>query len=196
MQNPFRPLILALAVACVAPAFAGTGDDDWDSHWDWHSRSDFAWQVQADGPAKDLGRALDNRIGMGLGMQWTRYRDHGFANRTRLEWNVFPEGNAVGLGEVKTKASNYVLSFDRLYHFTGESRGLYILGGLGAVRWNVDRTPAAGTLPSTRTTKLAFTAGAGFRFNKTLSAEARYLVSSVDHTYDGNVLQASLGMRF
>jgi hypothetical protein len=196
MRNPFRLLIPVLAALCVAPAFAGSGDDDWDSRWDWHSRSDFAWQVQVDSPAKDLGRALDNRVGLGLGMQWTRYRDHGFANRTRLEWNVFPEGNPVGLGGVKTKANNYVLSFDRLYHLSGESRGLYILGGLGAVRWNVDRTIPNGEVPSTRTTKLAITAGAGFRFNKALSAEARYLVSSVNRTYDGNVLQASVGMRF
>jgi len=43
---------------------------------------------------------------------------------------------------------------------------------------------------------MSWPSGAGYRFNRALSAEARYLVSSVDRTYDGNVLQASVGMRF
>ena len=195
MQKLFRNLILVLAAASVAPAFASAKEDD-DEHWRWHSNTEFAWQVQMDAPALDLGRELDSRIGLGLGMQWNHFQSNGFASRTRLEWNVFPEGNPVGAAGLKTKASNYVLSFDRLYHFKGESKGLYVLGGRGAVRWFMDQTPAGAPTQSTHTTKLAVTGGLGYRFGKAFALEARYLVSSVNHTYDGNVMQASAGMRF
>jgi hypothetical protein len=219
MSLPLQNLAFLLVAACALPAFAQeakpaapeektvtTGKNECQdckdykagrTHWHHHyCQSDFAWQVQADFPTKDLGRALDNRVGLGLGMQWSHYRSAGVAHRTRLEWNVFPEGNAVGPDAVKTKASNYVLSFDRLYHFSGENQGFYILGGLGGVRWFLDHTEGANPTQSSHTTKLAITAGAGYRFNRAVSAEARYLVSSVDRTFDGNVLQGSVSMRF
>ena len=226
MPALYRTLLLTLAAACcVAPGFADTPreaapasakedakacskdctkdcsredarDDARNYRIRWNHSSDFAWQVQLDSPAKNLGRTLDERTGMGLGMQWTRYRSNGFANRTRLEWNVFPQGNPVGVGGVATKASNYVLSFDRLYHVSGEDRGAYLLAGLGAVRWFMAETPAAGAATNFHTTKLAVTGGAGYRFNRSVSAEARYLVSTVNTTYDGNVVQGVVGMRF
>ncbi len=195
MHAALRPLLFILCAATL-PAAAEDAPESKKCLWHWHHKSEFAWQVQANFPSKDLGRALDSRTGLGLGMQWTRDRGHGITNRTRLEWNVFPEGNPVGTDAIKTKASNYVLSFDRLYHFSGEDRGVYILGGLGAVRWFLDRTPVDGPRASSHTTKLAVTAGAGFRFNHAVAAEARYMVSTIDRTYDGNVLQASVSMRF
>jgi opacity protein-like surface antigen len=197
MRALFRTSLLVLTSACLAPAFADEARDDArDCRVDWHSSSDFAWQVQVDAPVKDLGRALDQRTGLGLGMQWTSYRSGGAANRTRLEWNVFPEGNPVGTAAVATKASNYVLSFDRLYHVSGTRAGVYVVAGLGAVRWFTDQTPGANPTVSTHTTKLAVTAGAGYRFNRAVSLEARYLVSSVNRTFDGNVAQGVLSMRF
>jgi len=197
MRLVLRQLILVLCAASVAPGFADEGSKDTkDCRHHWRSDSDFAWQVQVDVPAKDLGRALDQRTGMGLGMQWTHQRGNGVANRTRLEWNVFPEGNPVGDGALKTRASNIVLSFDRLYHLAGTAKGAYVFGGLGGVRWSLDRTPGTAPGVSSHTTKLAATAGAGYRFNRAFSAEARYLVSSVDRTFDGNVMQAGFSMRF
>jgi len=197
MQRPFGKLIFVLAALCALPGFAGEPkDSDWDGDWHWRSHSDFAWQVQANLPARDLGRALDNRTGLGLGMQWTTNRSHGAANRTRLEWNVFSESNPVGDVALKTKATNIVFSFDRLYHFSGEAKGLYVLGGLGAVRWNVDQTPGANPTHSMHTTKLAVTAGAGYRFNRSVAAETRYMVSSIQKAYDGNVAQAGISIRF
>ena len=172
-------------------------DDQETRHvFHWHHHSDFAWQAQLDTPVTALGRAMDNRNGAGLGMQWTTYHSHGGATRTRLEWNVFPEGNAVGAAAVKTKASNYILSFDHLYFLSGQETGVYVMGGLGVVRWFTEQT--VGTLPAaaTHTTKLAVSAGLGLWFNRAWSAEARYLVSSMDRPYDGNVVQTSLSVRF
>jgi len=198
MRSLFRDLArVLLASTCVLPGFAQDAHDDRDDcRINWHSSSDFAWQVQVNTPVTALGRALDERTGLGLGMQWTRNRANGVSNRTRLEWNVFPEGNPVGAAGTTTKASNYVLSFDRLYHFSGEAKGVYLLGGLGAVRWFTDQTPALNPTVSTHTTKLAVTGGAGYRFNRGVAAEARYVVSSVDRTYDGNVVQLVSSMRF
>jgi hypothetical protein len=195
MHSVLRKTLLILSAALALPALAG--EDTKEStkcRWSWRSDSVFAWQAQLDLPAKDLGRALDHRTGLGLGMQWTRFRDGGAANRTRLEWNVFPEGNPVD--GLKTKASNYVLSFDRLYHFSGKNQGAYILGGLGAVRWFLAQTPEGGTAQSMHTTKLAVTAGAGYRFTRSVTAEGRYMLSSVERTFDGNVVQAGVSMRF
>lgn len=189
-----RPLTLTLLLASTAlPALAWEGDDSWHR---WRHDSEFAWQVQVDQPAKDLGRALDERVGLGLGAQWTTYRADGFANRFRLEWNVFPKGDAAGPRALQSDASNYVASFDRLWHVAGENRGFYVLGGLGAVRWFMSQGPEGGPRASWHATKLAVTGGCGYRFNPHLSAEARYLVSSFNGTFDGNVLQGSLGMRF
>ena len=200
MRNPLPATLLLLAAACAGPGFAEDPGEEarprCEHHFYQPFHSDFAWQVQANLPVKDMGQALDNRTGLGLGVQWTRNGTNGVAHRTRLEWNVFPEGNAVGPDALKTKASNYVLSFDRLYHFSGRPQGFYVLGGLGAVRWFVDRTPGETATRSFHTTKLAVTAGAGYRFNRAVSAEARYLVSTVEKTYDGNVFQGCLSMRF
>ena len=197
MSPLFRSLLLALAAACVLPGSADeTRDEARDDRSEWHSVSDFAWQVQVDAPVTGFGRALDARTGLGLGMQWTSYRSGGGANRTRLEWNVFPEGNPVGASGVATKASNYVLSFDRLYHFSGTRSGAYVLAGLGAVRWFTDQTVGASPTVSTHTTKLAVTAGAGYRFTRAFSMEARYQVSSLNSTFDGNVVQGVFSMRF
>ena len=89
-----------------------------------------------------------------------------------------------------------MLSFDRLYHFSGETKGCYVLAGLGAVRWFQDRTVGLNPTLSSHTTKLAVTAGAGYRFTTCFSAEARYLLSSVDKSLDGNMLQLGLNLRF
>lgn len=165
-------------------------------HWRWKHDSVFAWQAQLDLPAKDFGRALDQRTGLGLGMQWTHFRDNGTAHRTRLEWNVFQEGNPVGPLGLKTRASNYLLSFDRLHHFSGKDEGVYLLGGLGAVRWFVEQTPAANPSYRFHTTKLAVTGGLGYRFSRAAAVEARYLISSIDRDFDGNVAQVGVSMRF
>lgn len=206
MHALFRPLLLILAAACAAPSFAEDApkpeeprrEDRHHCHHEWHWKRDsvFAWQVQLNVPAKDFGRAMDQRTGAGLGMQWTHFRDNGSAHRTRLEWNVFQEGNPAGPLGIKTKASNYILSFDRLHHFSGKDKGVYILGGLGAVRWFVDQTPAGDPTYRFHTTKLAVTGGLGYRFSRAAAVEGRYLVSSINRDFDGNMVQLGVSMRF
>jgi hypothetical protein len=190
-----RPTILLLLLCAAAlPALASEDGDG--RRCSWCNDSEFAWQVQADLPAKGLGRALDEETGLGLGAQWTTFRSGGFANRFRLEWNVFPTGNPVAPDNLKSSSSNYIASFDRLYHLSGGSEGLYILGGLGAVRWFMTQGPEGGPQASWHATKLEVTGGVGYRFNHHVSLEARYMVSSFNGTFDANLLQGSLGVRF
>jgi len=160
-----------------------------------HRHSTFTASVQANAPLRDLKKSLDGRTGLGLGAQWTR--DHGdwHASRTRLEWNTFPESNPVGATGTKTYVKNYILSFDHLFKLNTGSTQAYLVGGLGGARWCIEQTTAT-TYDSRWTTKLAITGGVGVQFAKRVNLEARYVVSSVDKTFDANTLQASLGFRF
>ena len=203
---PRLSLLTILSLILLSGAAVLRADDDGDKdkdkekcccRWHWHSDAGaFAWQAQLDSPVKGLGQSLDQRTGLGLGAQWNHDHEDGHVSRTRIEWNVFPQGPGVGPAEVQTKASNYLLSFDRLYHFSGSAKGPYILAGLGAVRWFVDQAVSPGQTRSFHATKLAVTAGAGYRFNPSFSAEARYLLSSLDQSFDGSMVQVGLNMRF
>lgn len=160
-----------------------------------HSHPAFGAYVQVDTPLRDLKESLDRRTGLGLGVQWTR--DHGDwnASRTRLEWNTFPEGGAVGSQGTRTYAKNYILSFDHLFKLNQGWSQAYLVAGLGGARWDLEQT-TAGQRSSLWTTKLAVTAGAGVQLGRRVNLEARYVVSSVGSTFDANTLQASLGWRF
>lgn len=150
-------------------------------------------QLTLNQPTHDLGRDLDHQSGFGLGLH-TRHRhgDH-HTSRTRFDWNVWAQGPAVN--GVKTQVSNYHLAFDHLYHFQEASAGPYLVGGLGAVRWFVDRDVAGVRLRS-HTTKLGVTAGAGWQFNRAAGLELRALVGSLDHTFDATTLQVAFTFRF
>lgn len=155
----------------------------------------FGAYVQADAPLRDLKESLDRRTGLGLGVQWTR--DHGDwnASRTRLEWNTFPEGGAVGAAGTRTYAKNVLLSFDHLFKLNQGTSQAYLVAGLGGARWDLEQT-TAGQRSSLWTTKLAVTGGVGVQLGGRVNLEARYVVSSVGSTFDANSLQASLGWRF
>lgn len=158
-------------------------------------RHAFGGSVQVLAPLKDLKTALDERTGLGIGLQWIHEGRGRWASRTRLEWNVFPEGNPVGPLGVETSVKQYLLSFDRLYRLGGEPRSIYLLGGVGATRWFVDQQ-AAGLNGSFHTTKLAVTGGAGWRFSHAFALEARYAVSGIDRAMDANTAQVSFNWRF
>ena len=161
----------------------------------WHHPSVFTASVQADFPAGDLRNKLDGRSGLGLGLQWTH--DHGDwdASRTRLEWNTFAEGGAVGALATRTYAKNYLLSFDHLFKLNRGNHQAYVVAGLGGARWNLEQT--TGGISSSRwTTKLMVTGGLGVQIAQRVNLEARYGVSSVNRTFDANVVQISLGWRF
>jgi opacity protein-like surface antigen len=196
MAIPGSILTLALAAMTALTAAEDQKAPRRHRHPHHDCQSTFAWQAQANLPLKELGQAQDHRTGLGLGVQWRHDHGQGHSSRTRFEWNTFRESPALGAQALKTRTSNYILSFDRLYHVSGRDGGFYVVGGLGAVRWFQDRTAGPEPTRSSHTTKLGVTAGAGWRFNDRLSLEARYLVSSLDRTFDGNVLQAGLSLRF
>lgn len=156
----------------------------------------FGLSVQVDSPTRELKDSLDRRMGYGLGLQWTH--DHGafHASRTRLDFNVFPEGNPVGAAATTTYAKNVVFSFDHLFRLNEGPTGMYIVGGLGGVRWTLDQKTPALPSSSLQTTKLAITAGVGMQVAKQLTLEGRYMFSGIQKTFDSNTVQVSLGWRF
>jgi len=151
--------------------------------------------AQAALPLRDLKENLGHRTGFGLGVQWTHEHGDWNASRTRAEWNTFPEGGAVGPLGTKTYAKNYVVSLDHLFKLNQGRFQTYLVAGLGGARWNMEQT-TAGVRTSEWTTKLAITGGVGVQIAERVNLEARYVVSSVESTFDANTLQASLGWRF
>lgn len=155
--------------------------------------STFGTYVQGVMPLRDLKEDLDQRTGYGLGLQWTH--DHGGwnASRTRLEWNTFPEGgSATG---TRTYAKNITLSWDHLFKLNQGNSQAYLVAGLGGSRWYLEHS-TAGFRDSQWATKLAITGGIGIQIADRMNLEARYVVSSINRTFDANTLQVSLGWRY
>lgn len=144
-------------------------------------------------PLRTLKEDLGQRTGFGLGVQWTENHGDWHASRTRLEWNTFPEGHSVE--GTRTYAKNYLLSWDHLFMTNKGKSQAYFVAGIGGSRWNLEQT-TGGIREARRATKLAVTGGVGLQFSQQLNLEARYVVSSVDQTFDANTLQMSLGWRF
>lgn len=154
---------------------------------------DVQGQVTLNQPTEDLKTALDDKTGVGIGIHWMKRHGFQHTSRTRLDWNVWGQGPSV-LG-VKSTVSNIHLAFDHLYHFQDRDKGVYLVGGLGGVRWKTEREAITGTSKFT-TTKLGVTAGAGYQFNRNLGAEGRVLVSGVDKAFDSTVVQAAFVFKF
>ena len=142
---------------------------------------------------RDLKESLDGRTGFGLGVQWTH--DHGdwHASRTRLEWNTLPESSPVP--GTRTYAKNFILSWDHLFKLNQGVSQAYLVAGIGGARWYLEQT-TDGRRDAQWTTKPAITAGAGVQIAQRVNLEARYVVSSINKTFDANTLQMSLGWRF
>ncbi len=160
-----------------------------------HHHSVFGAYVQVISPLRELKTSLDDRTGFGLGLQWTHEHGDWNASRTRLEWNTFPEGGAVGPLGTKTYAKNYTFSLDHLFKLNQGTSQVYLVAGLGGARWCLEQTTATAKT-SEWTTKLALTGGVGVQIAERVNLEARYVASSVGRTFDANSVQASLGWRF
>lgn len=147
-------------------------------------------------PLRTLKEDLDQRTGYGLGLQWTH--DHGdrHASRTRIEWNTFPEGGAVA--GTRTYAKNILLSWDHLFNLNKQNKGeshVYLVSGIGGSKWYLEHS--TDVLRDARwTTKLAITGGIGIQIADRMNLEARYVVSSINQTFDANTMQMSLGWQF
>jgi len=194
-----RPLyILPLLVLASLPLAADEEGKEKDKTCHHHScqwHSDFGAYVQVNAPLKELKTALDQRTGFGIGVQWTHAHGDYNASRTRLEYNVFPEGRPVGEAGTRTYAKSYLMSFDHLFRMNSGPTNVYLVAGMGGVRWVMDQTTANQT-HSLHTTKLALAGGIGFQFQNRIHLETRYVVSGVSKTFDSNMVQASMGWRF
>jgi len=187
-----RRLYLLPLLCCLPLAAEEEGDKKiWNCNWD----SSFGAYAQANAPLRDLKDAMDRRTGFGLGVQWTHDHSDYHASRTRLEYNVFPEGNPVGPQQTQSYAKNYLLSFDHLFRFNGGPTNVYAVAGLGGVRWVLDQTTGSATQRLT-TTKVAVAGGIGIQISGHVNLETRYVLSGIQRTFDSNMLQVSLGWKF
>lgn len=155
----------------------------------------FGGAVQVLIPTKELGTALDDRTGLGMGLQWLHEGESPWSSRTRLEWNVFPQSRPVGPSGIETSVQQYLLGFDRLYRLGTSPQSLYLLGGVAATRWFVEEE-GPGMHHRFHTTKLTVTGGLGWRFSKAFALEGRYTLSRITNAQEANTAQLSLNWRF
>jgi hypothetical protein len=162
---------------------------------EWCHHSSFGAEIQTNWPARELKDELDRRVGYGVGLQWVHEHGEYHARRTRVEFNVFPEGNPVGPTGVKTYAKNHLISFDHLFRVTGSLQGPYLVAGVGGAHWVLDQST---TGPTNRlsTNKLVFAGGIGMQLSPRVNLEARYTLSGIQKTFDANTTQLSLGWQF
>lgn len=159
-------------------------------------RHSFGGYVQGILPTNDLSTALDGQPGVGIGLEWIHRHRGPWSSRTRFEWNTFPEGNPVDPGQVRTSAMQYLLSFDRFFHFGEGLHTPYLVGGLGGTRWFIEQHSPEGLLLNDHTTKLAVTGGVGMRISNYFALEARYVTSGIKKSFDSNTAQLALSWRF
>lgn len=148
--------------------------------------------VQTVQPLHDLKQRLDGRSGYGIGVQWLREHSDRRASRTRLEWNTFAEGSPAQ--DPHTYVKNYGLGWDHLTSLNPGRRHGYLVTGIGVSRWLVERGSPNG-VDARWSTKLSLTGGLGFRLAEGMNLEARYVITSLDRTFDANSLVLSLGWR-
>jgi hypothetical protein len=191
-----------LQTCTLALATLGLGAQDAESR-DRHTylpwNYGFGAEVLATANQGDLRQAMGDRTGFGIGAQWTDFDRDWWLDRTRLEWNVFPESLPLGPGGMRTRMKNITLSWDQLVFFAREPIGPYVLGGIGAIRWFREATPTLpgrGETRSWNATKLGVTVGLGLRLANQVSLEGRYIVSSLDRNMDSRTAQLCLGWHF
>ena len=143
-------------------------------------------------PLGDLKDFVDNKPGPGIGVHGTFDLGDGHMVRPRLDYSIYPEAT---FGSVKQTASNLSLGGDYLYFVAGKPEGLYLTGGLAAVRWSFESK--LGALKETSdTTKFGLAAGVGYQWNATVGTEARFLHSRIAKGFQANALQAGVTVRF
>jgi hypothetical protein len=125
-------------------------------------------------------------------VHWLREHSDRRASRTRLEWNTFAEGSRAQDSRYYVK--NYGLGWDHLTGLgEGRKRG-YLVTGVGVSRWLVEQSSPSAVV-ARWSTKLSLTGGLGLRLAEGMSLEARYVITSLDRTFDANSLVVSLGWR-
>jgi len=145
-------------------------------------------------PLGDLGSAVDHRPGITVGGHLGIYYGGGHELRPRVDYTDY-EGGWTPAGDSfnKNHISAWQVGCDYLYYTETRPQGLYLTMGLGYQWWNV--SPDNG--PSANKSSLSMAAGAGYRFNRTFSLEARFVTGQFQSTNgQANALQFLGSMRF
>jgi hypothetical protein len=145
-------------------------------------------------PVGDLGSATDSHLGLTIGGQLGFYLGNGHELRPRADYTTYsggwtPEGN----GFNRNNVSAFGIGCDYLYYTELRPRGMYLTMGLGYQWWTVD--PDSG--PNTNNSGVSLAAGAGYRFNRTFSAEVRFTTGQFQSTNgQANAIQGLVSMHF
>lgn len=193
MGHLYIRFLAALLAAAASLAAAEGREDRWPTRERWNF--DFGASVISAKPMGDFRTRLDGRHGVGIGAQWTEFRDDRWLKRTRLEWLTYRDSDPVGPAQVRTQMKTITLSFDQVIHFAPEPIGPYVVFGLGGLRSFYDEsTPTARRhLDATR---LLVTGGLGLRLANQVSLEARYSISSLQKSQDAATVQFCMGWHF
>ncbi|HEY3401046.1 MAG TPA: outer membrane beta-barrel protein [Geothrix sp.] len=143
-------------------------------------------------PLGDLKDFVDSKPGPGVGVHGTFDLGDGHMLRPRLDYTLYPEAS---FASVKQSATSLSLGGDYLYFIAGKPEGLYLTGGLAAMRWSFESKDALSKVTS-NTTKLGLAIGAGYQWNATVGTEARYVHSRIARGFQADALQAGVTIRF
>lgn len=143
-------------------------------------------------PLGDLKTYVDSKPGPGIGVHGTFDLGDGHMLRPRLDFSVFPEAS---FATIKQTATSLSLGGDYLYFLAGKPEGLYLTGGLSAIRWSFE-TKVGSFKSTSATTKVGLAGGVGYQWNATLGTEARFVHSRIASDFQANALQAGVTVRF
>lgn len=179
----------------------------------------FGVQVGLVSPQGDLRDAVDSKLGVTGGLHMTFDLGDGWMLRPRVDHLAFQERSdstsyyepyleATFRDSYSTKVTGWCFGLDAQFFPGGQPRGFYLVGGLGLISWKAEVhasmtvTGLGGTSGSSMSesdswSKSAFALGAGYQFNRTFSAEGRYVISKIgEEDASANTFQAVATFRF
>lgn len=144
-------------------------------------------------PLGDLNRSVDGSLGFTLGGHAGLYYGNGHELRPYADFTYYSGGWHPVEGTFgKNTITALGVGADYLFYTETRPQGVYLTMGLGFQNWNVN--PNQG--PSTSKTSLTLAAGAGYRFNRTVAAEARLLLGQFQAVSgQATTLQGSVSIR-
>jgi len=143
-------------------------------------------------PLGDLKDYADSKPAPGVGIHGTFDMGDGHMLRPRLDYAIYPEA---AFASVKQKASSLSLGGDYLYFIAEKPEGLYLIGGLSAMRWVFEHKDAL-TSVNTNSTKIGLALGLGYQWNATVGLEARYVQAHISSSFKAVALQTGVTIRF
>jgi len=145
-------------------------------------------------PLGDLDKAVDGRLGFTVGGHVGIYYGNGHELRPRVDYTYYAGGwTPTASNFERNTLSAWGLGADYLYYTETRPQGVYLTMGLGLQGWTV----APENHPNTNKTALALAAGAGYRFNRSISLEGRFTTGQFQSTNgQANALQVLASIRF